>query len=412
MNEWKEYKLGEVCSLITDGKHGDCENEENSGYFFLSAKDIFDGRLNYEKAREIKEKDFLETHRRTRLEIGDIVVTNSGTIGRMAITKNEKLTPKTTFQKSVAILKVKHEIVKSSYLYYELLGSKNRLVDVAVGSAQPNLLLGDLRKFKILVPPLQTQQKIANILGTYDELIEVNNERIKILEETAQSLYKERFVRFRFPNYQDTEFIKGVPKGWEVKEISELCEVTSSKRVFLEDYVEEGIVFYRGKEITLKSNNEPITDLLYISVKKFEDIKKRFGVPKIGDLLITAVGTIGNVHLVNEGDGEFYFKDGNLIWLRNVENDDLSTFLFSYLRTDEMMSRFDSIAIGSSQKALTISAIKKLKLLLPENKVLINFHEIVNPMFTQIQTLQQQNTELRQIRDRLLPRLISGKIVV
>src|SRR4051812_21159799 len=105
MAEWKEYKLGDVCSLITDGKHGDCRNEENSGYFFISAKDVKDGKIYYENARQITKADFEETHRRTNLAADDVVITNSGTIGRMAIVKDTPETRRTTFQKSVAILK-------------------------------------------------------------------------------------------------------------------------------------------------------------------------------------------------------------------------------------------------------------------------------------------------------------------
>ena len=80
--------LGELCRLITDGKHGDCENQAESGFYFLSAKDVRDGKLNYEDARQITEKDFLDTHRRTRLEPNDLVISNSGTIGRMALVTN------------------------------------------------------------------------------------------------------------------------------------------------------------------------------------------------------------------------------------------------------------------------------------------------------------------------------------
>ena len=98
-------KLEDICSQITDGKHGDCNNKEESGYYFLSCKDVAGGRLNYEKARQITKEDFVDTHRRTKLEPNDLLITNSGTIGRMAIAPDNELTKRTTFQKSVAILK-------------------------------------------------------------------------------------------------------------------------------------------------------------------------------------------------------------------------------------------------------------------------------------------------------------------
>ena len=105
VNTWQATTLGAVCSLITDGKHGDCTDEENSDYYFISAKDIRDGIINYESARQISENDFAETHRRTDLKPGDLLVTNSGTIGRLAIAQDDQRTFRTTFSKKCRNLK-------------------------------------------------------------------------------------------------------------------------------------------------------------------------------------------------------------------------------------------------------------------------------------------------------------------
>jgi type I restriction enzyme S subunit len=144
--------LGDLCSLITDGKHGDCEDETNSGYYFVSVKDLSNGVIIYNKSRQITKKDFEETHRRTNLTSGDILLTNAGTIGRMAIVKDLPETSKTTFQKSVAILKPKDGVAKSYYLYLLLKHNLKDIIDLAGGSTQSNLLLGDLRNFEIKYP--------------------------------------------------------------------------------------------------------------------------------------------------------------------------------------------------------------------------------------------------------------------
>jgi len=198
MTTFQKVKLGDVCSQITDGKHGDCINNDNSGYYFISSKDVFNGSIHYENARQIIEADFLDTHRRTKLEIGDILITNSGTIGRMALIKNNTRVEKTTFQKSVAIIKPKQN-VNNTYLFYKLLSLYKQLVNLGGGSAQHNLLLGDLRNFIIQIPDLPTQTRIASVLSAYDDLIENNEKRIKALEEMAQLLYAEWFVKFKFP---------------------------------------------------------------------------------------------------------------------------------------------------------------------------------------------------------------------
>jgi type I restriction enzyme S subunit len=144
--------LGELCSLITDGKHGDCQDELDSGYYFVSVKDLSNGEIIYNKARQITKEDFEETHRRTNLCYGDILITNAGTIGKMAIVKDLPQTTKTTFQKSVAILKPKNGISKSYYLYLLVKYHLKDIIDLAGGSTQSNLLLGDLRNFEIEYP--------------------------------------------------------------------------------------------------------------------------------------------------------------------------------------------------------------------------------------------------------------------
>jgi len=144
--------LGDLCNLITDGKHGDSNDEFNSGFYFVSVKDLSNGEIIYDNARQITKKDFEETHRRTNLSPGDILLTNAGTIGRMAIVKDLPETCRTTFQKSVAILKPKNGVAKTYYLYLLLKSHLKDVIDLAGGSTQSNLLLGDLRNYKINYP--------------------------------------------------------------------------------------------------------------------------------------------------------------------------------------------------------------------------------------------------------------------
>ncbi|PIX70135.1 hypothetical protein COZ39_04870 [Candidatus Roizmanbacteria bacterium CG_4_10_14_3_um_filter_33_21] len=242
MTTFQKVKLGDVCSQITDGKHGDCINNDNSGYYFISSKDVFNGSIHYENARQIIEADFLDTHRRTKLEIGDILITNSGTIGRMALIKNNTRVEKTTFQKSVAIIKPKQN-VNNTYLFYKLLSLYKQLVNLGGGSAQHNLLLGDLRNFIIQIPDLPTQTRIASVLSAYDDLIENNEKRIKALEEMAQLLYAEWFVKFKFPlrlrleqaGHEKVKMVDShteygmIPEGWEVVKIDNLLKIVKRK---------------------------------------------------------------------------------------------------------------------------------------------------------------------------------------
>ncbi len=225
-----EVKLKDIAINITDGKHGDCENEEHSGFYFVSCKDVHDGAIHYDNARQITEKDFIDTHKRTMLEPNDILITNSGTIGRMALVKDIPQTYKTTFQKSVAIIKPNQEIVRPSYLYYSLINYVSQFINESNGSAQKNLLLGTMREFKIKVEDnFDKQDKIAYILSSYDDLIENNKNQIHLLEEAAQRLYKEWFVNLHFPRYEDAKVVDGVPEGWAYKRVEEFGEVITGK---------------------------------------------------------------------------------------------------------------------------------------------------------------------------------------
>ena len=156
----KEETLNDLCSLITDGKHGDCEDEPNSGYYFLSAKDLRENTLIFEGARQITKKDFDETHRRTNLKPGDICMVNTGaTIGRMSIAPDIDLTYKSTFQKSVAIIKPKLNVATSGYLYCLLKNNIKEIKELGSGTSQDNLLLGDLKKYSVQYPGYE---KISN----------------------------------------------------------------------------------------------------------------------------------------------------------------------------------------------------------------------------------------------------------
>lgn len=224
--------LQELCLNITDGKHGDCENEENSGYYFISCKDIFDGQINYKNARQITKADFEETHKRTMLEVDDILLTNSGTIGRMAFVTDREATTKTTFQKSVAIIKPDKQKVLPRYLYYQLQNCVPQFINSSNGSAQKNLLLSTMRTFQIEIEEnCEKQEKIANTLSAYDDLIENNQKQIKLLEEAAQRLYKEWFVDLRFPGHENTKIVDGVPEGWSRGLLKELISLIMEKTI-------------------------------------------------------------------------------------------------------------------------------------------------------------------------------------
>ncbi len=195
---WVWCRLVDITVLITDGKHGDSSNQSNSGFFFLSAKDLKDGELVYEGAREISYQDFYDTHKRTNLEPGDICIVNTGaTIGKIAIAKENDRTRRTTFQKSVAVIKVVRPFIDIKYLVNFLKHQTSNLLEVSRGSAINNLLLGDMKILLIPLPSLSEQQAIVSrvdrLLAMVDELARQVKERKVLAEKMMQAVMREAF---------------------------------------------------------------------------------------------------------------------------------------------------------------------------------------------------------------------------
>lgn len=191
----KVYSMKDVCDLITDGKHGDCKNQPESGYYFVSSKDIRNGVIDYSNARQITKEDFEEADKRTQLAVGDLVMTNSGTIGRMAVVDDNSKTRSTTFQKSVAIIRPKAEITTSKYLQYYFLSVLDSIILASNGSAQKNLLLKDMRSLQIPIPTLVEQQRIVDILVMIDRKFSNETQTKTRLNKVKNGLMQDIFNR-------------------------------------------------------------------------------------------------------------------------------------------------------------------------------------------------------------------------
>lgn len=191
--KWEIKKLEEVTDRITDGKHGDCRNENDSGYYFISAKDLKEGIIDYSEARQIVKEDFMDVHRRTNLELNDVLISNSGTIGKIAIATDVDKYQKTTFQKSVAIIKNKKDIINSQFLKHVLELSTDYLINYSSGSSQKNLLLRDIRNHKIIFPPIELQYKFAEIVQYFKKIQEKQKQSKSHIENLFNVLMQKAF---------------------------------------------------------------------------------------------------------------------------------------------------------------------------------------------------------------------------
>ena len=188
--------------------------------------------------------------------------------------------------------------------------------------------------------------------------------------------------------------------SWGKVKVGDCCEVTSSKRIFFSEYVDSGVPFYRSKEIIESSNGQAISEPLFISQEKYDEIKNHFGVPQPGDMLLTSVGTIGVPYIVREKD-YFYFKDGNLTWFRNFSDELNSKYLYFWVKSSEGQSVLNNTTIGSSQKALTIASLKGLEIPCPPAPVQKRIVEILAGYDDLIENNQKQIKLLEEAAQRL-----------
>lgn len=202
--------------------------------------------------------------------------------------------------------------------------------------------------------------------------------------------------------YKQTE-IGLIPEDWEVDTLDNMATLLSSKRIFESEYVKDGIPFYRGKEISMLLDRKKIKSVYYISNSRYEKIKREFGVPVKGDILITAVGTLGNSYLI-PNNNKFYFKDGNLIWLKNI-NGVNKTYL--NIQLDNFKEKIIANAIGSSQKALTIAVLRKQKIPLPPFPEQKAIADVLSDVDSLIQAIEQKLAKKRAIKQGAMQKLLT-----
>lgn len=261
-----------------------------------------------------------------------------------------------------------------------------------------------IERTKLNVPDLPTQKRIAEILSAYDDLIENNNRRIALLEKAAQGLYKEWFVRFRFPGYENAKFENGLPEGWTIKRMNDFCYVTDGTHDTPKP-LDEGFPLITGR--CIKNGFVDFDEAYCISEEDHESIKKRSGLSS-GDILFSNIGTVGNCCIVDY-NREFSVK--NVIIFK--PNDMIQTaYLYYWMTSHSMQEIFATQTNGASQQFVGLTFMRRYKILVPEQKILTAFGDKILPILEQKRMLHNNNLNLAKQRDLLLPRLMSGQLEV
>lgn len=284
------------------------------------------------------------------------------------------------------------------------------------GSARETFDWEEMCEVELPVPSIEKQRAIVKEYNTIVNRIKLNEQLNQKLEETAQAIYKHWFVDFEFPDengepYKSSggemvyneELDRDVPIGWEVNRINCISDISSSKRVFFSEYVDSGIPFYRGKEISIKKSGKPVTDGLYISKARYSELKTKYGKPLKGDILLTAVGTIGVSYWVEEE--EFYFKDGNVIWFKNFKKDNYSTYLYALMQSILFKKIIEEITIGSTQSAITITSLGDKKIVVPPPNLLKKFESNYKTIHANISRNNKINIVMYELRTIVLSKM-------
>ena len=293
----------------------------------------------------------------------------------------------------------------TKYLYYSIGLKLHQMKANASGTATKFLTQPILNSINIEYRDILEQKRIADILSAYDNLIENNNKRIKLLEQMAENLYKEWFVRFRFPGYENTKFVDDIPSDWQILRMSDFCYVTDGTHDTPKHVNDDGVPLVTGK--CIKNGFIDFNESYNISYQDHESISKRSGL-KTGDILFSNIGTVGTTCLVNY-DREFSVK--NVIILK-PDNIKVSNYLYSWLNSDSIQAIFATQTNGASQQFVGLNFMRRFKILVPNANVLDLYSDRIKPIRTEIVKLHDINENLIKQRDMLLPRLMSGKLEV
>lgn len=401
-----------------DGNHGEIhpkgEDFVISGIPFIMASDINNGVVDYINCKFITRRQ-ADTLRKGFAKNGDVLLTHKATIGRTAIVKYVEqpyvmLTPQVTYYRVREAKKLNRWYLR--YFFESAFFQDTLSLWAGSGSTRAYLGITEQRKLPFVLPPINKQQKIAAILSSYDALIENNQRRIVLLEKMAEEIYREWFVRLRYPGHKKVKVIKGVPEGWCFDKASIFFGLAKGKSYAAEEltddtgcmpfvnlksfnrgggYREDGLKYYSGR---YKPEQVVLQNDVVMAVTDMTQDRAVVGrvarIPDLGEK--GAVISLDTVKLVP----------------KSVHK----TFLYAYMRHSGFADFIKEFANGANVLHLKPELITKQKIVVPPKQLQNEFAPMVEPLYAEADLLGMTNRRLEKMRDTLLPRLISGKLPV
>lgn len=329
--------------------------------------------------------------------------------GKCSIVK--ELNEETTFESHLIRVRLDNNIVNPWYYYYLFQLPYNPVKTIVNQCAQAGIRGTELVKIKVPLPPIKVQNKVAETLSTYDDLIENNNKRIKLLEQMAENLYKEWFVRFRFPDHENTEFENGFPKDWEYVKLGGKLRFERGVGYSSADLMD-------SDNVLLSMNNiRPWGGFIRDYSRKYSGRFKEFQVVKSNDLIMSITDMtqdrriIGYVGLVPSSN-QTRIICTHLMKVVALQKEYQNTFLYGLFNFSGLSRCISERATGANVLGLTANILNNVKWYFPNVDLISKYCSIVNPLYEAIEQYENQNENLIKQRDLLLPRLMSGKLEV
>ncbi len=404
--DWQTIRIGDLGKVVT-GKTPPTKRPELYGekYPFITPTDIDDNLMTVKTKRWISDEGY-DFQKNLLLPPKTVCYTCIASIGKICITTQPSFT-----NQQINSITVDHNRVDYRFIFYSLRHYTDKIKVIASGVASPIVNKSMFSDFEIPLPPLPIQRKIAGILSAYDDLIENNSRRIKILEEMARTIYQEWFVKFKFPGHEKVRMVDSplgkIPEGW-LRKYSDYVDFLEGPGLRRWQYREEGIPFLNIR--TLIDNDVDFSKVKFIDENEVKQKYAHFLLQPY-DHVVSSSGTIGRIVTIQRHHLPLMLNT-SIIRMR-PKTDALERWqLRHFLKSNYFQSQIRAYAIGAAQVNYGPAHLKQMWIIAPNNNTGRMYEKLVSPIEELNCTLIRRNQILRQTRDLLLPKLISGEIDV
>ncbi|WP_411739854.1 restriction endonuclease subunit S [Peribacillus sp. S4] len=418
-SNWTELTINDVCS-VTDCQHKTAPTLDiDTEYRMLRTANIRNGQLrDVDETKSVTKEIYDQWSVRGYLIPGDVILTREAPMGEVALLReNEKY--KYFLGQRMLQLKASPKVITPEFLYYSLQTKELQhqiMMNEGTGSVVSNIRIPLLKKMKLFVPTLSEQKKITKLLIDIDNKILLNKKIIVNLEQLSQTFFKHWFIDFEFPNEEGQPYkssggemveseLGEIPKDFTLRLLNDICEVKDGTHDSPKQ-VETGYPLVTSKH--LKANEIDFSTTKLISEDDFVKVNKR-SLVEYKDILISMIGTVGRLYFVQEHHVNYAIKNIGLIKSSQTE---IAEFIYMYFKSPFMINYIKERMTGSTQQYISLTELRKIPVIYPNKEIIELYLETCKVNFDMIYNLTKENQKLTQLRDTLLPKLLSGEIEI